>query len=89
MQSTKEQFRAIRRIYRASLRVSAVHANGEQVIRTRMAAVSAMRKFTGKWDTCEPVPVRRTYRYIDRGFNRRSVNRQFVAAACTRWFATH
>jgi nitric oxide synthase oxygenase domain/subunit len=89
MQSAKEQFHAIRRMYRASLRVSAVHANGEQVVRARVAAVSAMRKFTGKWDTCEPVPVRRTYRYIHRGYNRRSVNRQFVAAACTRWLAAH
>jgi hypothetical protein len=84
--NTRQQFAAIRRLYRIACKLSAV--GGDNAIAARVAATSALRQMTGKWDCCEPV------RYNMDQFTapkkpRLWVRRPFVAAACTRWLAAH
>lgn len=84
--SQREQFRSLRRLYRISLKLSPLW--DDMAIPARVAATTAMRQFTGKWDCCEPSRF-----YVDQFAAPRKrpywVRRPFVAAACTRWIANH
>jgi len=79
LQDTKSAFAAIRRMLRVAKR------NPMQP-EPYFAAVSAMRAFTGHWDTCEPLTFQQR-----RGEYRRGtiVLRQPVYASCTRWIRSH
>lgn len=52
--TTREIFQSLRRTYRATKKLSATAGtvqDGQQVVSAKIAAVSALRKFTGQWDT--------------------------------------
>lgn len=52
--ATREVFQSLRRTYRVTKKLSAAAGtvqDGQQVVYAKLAAVSALRKFTGQWDT--------------------------------------
>lgn len=52
--TTREVFQSLRRTYRVTKKLSAAAGtvqDGQQVVCAKLAAVSALRKFTGQWDT--------------------------------------
>ena len=79
LQDTKAAFTAIRRVLRVTKR-NPMHPE------PYFAAVSAMRAFTGKWDTCEPVTGNQARGEYLRGT---TLYRQHVYASCTAWLAGH
>lgn len=84
--SKRKQFHALRRMYRIAKKLSPLW--DDNAIPAKVAATSAMREFTGQWDCCEPARF-----YLDQFMPPRKrhywVRRPFVAAACTRWLASH
>jgi hypothetical protein len=84
--NTRQQFAAIRRLYRIACKLSPLY--DDNAVAARVAATSALRQVTGKWDCCEPVRFRGGM-YVRRKHPRLWVQRPFVAAACTRWLASH
>lgn len=80
----KEQFHAIRRSYRIAKKRSARY--DENAVYAFVAAVSALRAFTGNWDCCEPMPHGQM---LVVKHPRLWIRTPFVAAACTRWIASH
>jgi hypothetical protein len=52
--NTRQQFAAIRRLYRIACKLSPLYG-GDNAVAARVAATSALRQMTGKWDCCEPV----------------------------------
>ena len=81
----KEQFHAIRRAHRAAARAARRNAPDENAALAYITTGSALRAFTGNFDCCWP--AWRTDELIPHP--RLWVKRPFVAAACTRWLATH
>ena len=82
----KEIFKATRRAYRAAKRISVL--KDENAVAAYMAAVSALRAVTGKWDCCDPA------RWIDQRDHSKAGDKHFrrpwhISAACTRWIKTH
>ena len=73
---------ATRRAYRAAKKISVLKA--ENAVLVYMAAVTAMRTVTGKWDVCDPA------RWLDQREYAKTGDKYFrrpwhVSAACTRW----
>jgi hypothetical protein len=85
--NTRQQFAAIRRLYRIACKLSPLR--DEHAVQARVAATSALRQMTGKWDCCEPVRYPGGHTFVVRKHTRLWVKRPFVAAACTRWLASH
>lgn len=81
--NTRETFRAIRRAYRASLRVNPMLPGA---LETRLAALRALRAYTGQWDTFEPA---RTLSDQGARIVGHGVYRLPVWAACTRFLRAH
>lgn len=79
----RDTFHAIRRAYRASLRVNPMMPGA---LEARLAALRAMRAYTGQWDTFEPARTltEQGARIIGHG-----VYRLPVWAACTRFMRAH
>jgi hypothetical protein len=50
---TRDQFSAIRRSFRVASRLSLM--TNPDAMPVKMAAVTAMRTATGRWDLCEPL----------------------------------
>lgn len=84
--NAKTIFQAIRRSYRVAHSTPIL---AEGAIAVRIAVTSALRAFTGKWDTCEPAGRSFILSSCNRSKRRTSKNNAcyspFVAAACTRW----
>lgn len=84
--NAKTIFKAIRRSYRVAHNTPILSEGG---IAVRIAATGAIRAFTGKWDTCEPVGRSFVLSQCNRSNRRTSKGNAcyspFVAAACTRW----
>jgi len=87
----RQQFAAIRRLYRIACKLSPLY--DDNAVAARIAATSALRELTGKWDCCEPLRYSGRYligeQFVVRKHPRLWVRRPFVAAACTRWLASH
>lgn len=84
----RKLFQNIRRCYRIAQKLSPMW--DDNAIPAKVAATSAMRQLTGKWDCCEP--LRHGHiggTFVIRKHPRLWVKRPFVSAACTRWLATH
>lgn len=82
----RELFQNIRRCYRIAKKLSPLwDANA---VPAQVAAIKAMRQITGKWDCCEPLRYDMD-QFVAPENPRLWVRRPFVAAACTRWLATH
>lgn len=81
--NARDTFHAIRRAYRASLRVDPMMPGA---LEARLAALRAMRAFTGQLDTCEPARTlsEQGARIVGYG-----VYRLPVWAACTRFLRAH
>lgn len=83
MQTKKEQFHAIRRAYRAACRINLMV---DGAITSRRAGVSAMRAFTGKWDTCEPLRSRFAYAHsygeVRTSSGKRAAHQLVVTVTC-------
>jgi hypothetical protein len=56
---TREQFSAIRRSFRVASRISLL--TNPDAMPLKMAAVTAMRTATGRWDLCEPLRYRQAF----------------------------
>ncbi len=83
----RNQFQSLRRLYRLSMKLPVMADN---TIKMRIAATSAMRQFTKNWDCCEPLRYGHVGgTFVIRKHPRLWVKRPFVAAACTRWVASH
>jgi len=83
----RQQFAAIRRLYRIACKLSPLY--DDNAVAARIAATSAMRELTNNWDCCEPVRYPISETFVVRKHPRLWVRRPFVAAACTRWLASH
>lgn len=80
--TTREQFHAVRRVYRA---LKNVPLTGKGAFEARSAAINAIRVLTGNLDWCEPAPL-----YRQQGLYRKHwVWSPTVTAACTRWLRAH
>jgi hypothetical protein len=84
--SIKDQFRAIRRIYRVAHRTP-ILADG--AIQMRMHATSAIRAFTGKWDNCEIYSRNLLFCPMARTSKGKTVYKLPVYRACTQWLKAH
>jgi hypothetical protein len=83
---SKEHFIHVRRVYRIACRMSPLQ--DPRAVEMRVAATSAMRAVTGRWDCCEP--FYRWWDQFERPRDRRSsIAKPHVAAACTRFLKTH
>ena len=82
----RELFKNIRRCYRIAQKLSALRDGN--AVAAKVAATTAMRQLTGKWDCCEPVRYNMDQFTAPKN-TRLWVRRPFVAAACTRWLASH
>ena len=84
----KEKFKAVRRAYRVAHKLPIL---GEGIINIRLAATSALRAVTGKWDTCEPAG--RSFSIFERSVRRTSKGKTcgspVVWRACTEFLKTH
>jgi hypothetical protein len=92
--NTRETFYAIRRAYRIAHNVPFLAKGGalnDGALENRIATTSALRSFTGKWDTCQYLPMRYgNWADIKRTqTNREVVYAPVVYAACTRFLRTH
>ena len=79
--NTREVFQAVRRVYRSTRKGSYLVSNG---LGPSVAAATALRVVTGKWDLCDPPSWNSWGEWVctARGVH---IRRPHVAAACTRW----
>jgi len=82
MATTKELFQVIRRSYRVAHKTP-IMADG--AIENFRAATNALRTFTGKWDTCEPLRQNWPVYSFKRMSSGKWCRFIFVSAACSRW----
>ncbi len=83
----RHQFTLLRRAYRSALRPSAAIGDvrqGAAIIAARVNACSALRAFTGRWDTCDISRERCGVGYWPRERKHRC-NPPHVSASCKRW----